>query len=333
MPGAEVATPNGTGATPPGTFVLSLDFELLWGTLDLFGPDRFRRACTIEREIVVDRLLALFETYQVPATWCVLGHLFLGSCRRENGVAHPRIVRPQHRWVRGEWFQHDPCSDEARAPLFYGRSLVEKVLACRVPHEIGAHSFSHVIYSDPGCSREAAASDLAACVEAARELGLTLRSFVFPRNGVGHLDLLPQLSFSAYRGMAARWYERSEPPSALHRLARLWSVVTAAAPPLATIEESLPELTNVPASMIYLPRHGIRCAIPVSRRVQRARKGLLAAARTGGVFHLWLHPTNLADGVEAMFEGFEAILVTARELVRSGRLRVATMGDLACRRP
>jgi peptidoglycan/xylan/chitin deacetylase (PgdA/CDA1 family) len=333
MPGAEAAAPDRGDSTPRGTFVLSLDFELLWGTLDLFGPDRFRRACTIERDVVVDRLLALLETYEVPATWCVLGHLFLGSCRRENGAAHPGIVRPQHRWVRGDWFQHDPCSDEARAPLFYGRSLVERVLTCRVPQEIGAHSFSHVIYSDPGCSREAAESDLVACVEAARELGLTLRSFVFPRNGVGHLDLLPQLGFSAYRGMAARWYEQSEPPSALHRLARLWSVVTAAAPPLATIEESQPGLTNVPASMIYLPRHGIRRAIPVSRRVQRARKGLLAAARTGGVFHLWLHPTNLADGVDAMFEGFESILVSARQLVQSGRLRVATMGDLACRRP
>ena len=68
-PGPDPCAPPG----PPhcwdrGVFTISLDFELIWGTLDLFGPERFGKACEIERE-AVGRLLDLFVEFEVPATW------------------------------------------------------------------------------------------------------------------------------------------------------------------------------------------------------------------------------------------------------------------------
>src|SRR2546422_1688385 len=95
-------------ALPRGVFTLSLDFELIWGTLDLFGPERFRRACEVERDLIIDRLLDLFVEFNVPATWCVLGHLMLDRCSTDNGRKHAEIVRPSHRWSRGDWFENDP---------------------------------------------------------------------------------------------------------------------------------------------------------------------------------------------------------------------------------
>jgi peptidoglycan/xylan/chitin deacetylase (PgdA/CDA1 family) len=324
--GLVACQPDGTG-----TFTLSLDFELLWGTVDLFGPERFRRACEFEREVVIDRLLRLLGEFEIPATWCVLGHLLLPACRRTGGRAHPEIVRPRHAWVRGDWLEHDPCSNEALAPLFYGRTLVERIRSCRIPQDIGSHSFSHAIFSDPGCSRESAASELQASVAAAREMGLQMRSFAFPRNGVGYLDLLPQFGFTSYRGPAPRWYERGEPPTARQRLARLWSVLAAVAPPVVLPERTPSGLVNVPASMMYFPMHGARRHIPVSRRVRRALKGLRAATETGRVFHLWFHPTNLADEPDTMFRGLRQILTMVDDLRRQKRLSVETMSTLACR--
>jgi hypothetical protein len=83
--------------------------------------------------------------------------------------------------------------------------------------------------------------------------------------------------------------------------------------------------------MIYFPIHGRRRLIPVSRRVERARKGLRAASRKGRIFHLWFHPTNLAEEPDAMFRGLREIFSVVRESCREGRLRVETMGTLACR--
>jgi peptidoglycan/xylan/chitin deacetylase (PgdA/CDA1 family) len=320
--------PARTAALETGVFTLSLDFELIWGTQDLFGPEGFRRACEIERAVVIDRLLELLRAYEVPATWCVLGHLMLERCDRENGRAHPEIVRPAHPWVRGDWFAHDPGGTEQAQPLWLGRSLVEKIRACPVPQEIGCHSFSHVIFGDRGCSAAAAESDLAACVQAAEEMGLEMRSFAFPRNRVGHLELVKQHGFRAYRGPGETWYEQEEQAGLLGRLAHLWDVWRASAPPTVMPELTPSGLWNIPGSMIYFPMHGLRRWIPVSRRVARARRGLDEAVRSRRVFHLWFHPTNLADQTDAMFDGLHDIFEHAAMLRDQRRMAFRPMSAL-----
>lgn len=313
-----------------GVFTISIDFELIWGTLDLFGPDGFRDACGVERAEVIDRLLALFVEYDVSASWCMLGHLFLDRCTIAEGRKHPEIVRPAHAWHEADWFIHDPCGSEESAPLFYGRSLLEKIRACPIRQEIGCHSFSHVIFGDAGCSRATAESEVAACVRLARELGLEMRSFAFPRNQVGHLDVLNEYGFTCYRGPDPLWYEQSNGRRHfIKRLAHLWDVLTATPPPVVLPEQTASGLWNIPGSMIYFPMHGLRRYIPISIRVKRAIKGLEAAARERRIFHLWFHPTNLAFQMEQMFSGLRAILQHAARMRARGILEIQPMGALA----
>ena len=310
---------------PRAVFTLSLDFELIWGTLDLFGPDGFGEACRVERREVVDRLLALFVEFEVRATWLVVGHLFLERC---DTPRHPEIVRPAHAWHPDDWFRHDPGGDEDQAPAFLARSLVGRVRACPVPQEIGGHSFSHVIYGDEGCSRAAAESDLDALVAAASGMGLTLRSFSFPRNRVGHADALVPRGFRVFRSPEPtaygdlRW-------AAPRRLGHLADVLLARTPPVVLPERRKDGLVAVPGSMVYFPMHGLRRFVPMALRLRRARKGLLAAVREGRVFHLWTHPTNLGEHTESMFGGLRTILEEMADLRARGALEVRTLGELA----
>jgi peptidoglycan/xylan/chitin deacetylase (PgdA/CDA1 family) len=312
-----------------GIFTLSLDFELIWGTLDHNGLQRFGDACRYERQVVVDRLIALLETYEISATWCVLGHLFLDGCQSVDGVKHPEIPRPHYSWVSGDWFEHDPETSEVQDPIFYGPSLIKKIRACAVPQEIGSHSFSHVVFGDPGCSRATAQSEVARCVELAEAAGIRLRSFAFPRNVVGYLDVLKQFEFTAYRGPEPDWYRTTPMPKPLRRMAHLLDVVLASQPPVVMPERHNATLWNIPGSMILLPMHGIRRWIPVSRRVRRAIKGLDAAAARRRIFHLWFHPTNLAIEPAAMFTALEQILQHVRQLRDRGAMEVMTMGAVA----
>lgn len=311
-----------------GVFTLSLDLELIWGTLDLFGPQAFRRRCEIERELVIDRLLDLFVEFEIQATWCVVGHLFLDQCSSENGRKHPEIVRPRHAWSRGDWFGQDPDATEAEAPVFLGRSLVEKIRACPVPQEIGSHSFSHVVFGDPGCSRATARSEIEACMRHAAHSGVTLRSFSFPRNSVGHVELLPEYGFTCFRSPEPRWYQGSLLPTVVRRLGHLWDNVTMAEPPVVVPKRTNDGLYDIPGSMVYLPIHGFRRLIPVSWRVERALKGLDAAVRARRIFHLWAHPTSLADETDAMFGGVRRILQRVSLLRERGCLRVLPMGSV-----
>ena len=312
-----------------GAFVLSLDFELIWGTLDVRGPEGFRAACERERSEVFDALLDLLTEFEIPATWCIVGHLMLDSCAKVDGRKHPEIVRPTHRWQQGDWFRHDPCSDEKRAPIFYGRSLVERLLEAPVAQEIGCHSFSHVIFGDPGCSRETAVSEARSCVAAAQELGITLRTFVFPRNSVGHLDVLREHGFICFRGPEPVWYSRGgRAPKPLRRAGHLADVVAARRPPVV-LPERTHGLINIPGSMMYFPAHGVRRHLPVSRRVRRALKGVECAARDQRVMHLWFHPTNLADETDAMLSGLRTVFAEVARRRERGELDVLSMGELA----
>jgi peptidoglycan/xylan/chitin deacetylase (PgdA/CDA1 family) len=308
--------------------MLSLDFELIWGTLDLFGTKGFQKACAIERSVVVRRLLDLLEEFEVPATWCVLGHLLLDRCGPEAGRMHPEIVRPSHAWAPDDWFARDPGGTEETAPLFFGRSLVDMIRSCRVRQEIACHSFSHVIFGDPGCSRATAESEVKACLVAARALDIRLRSFAFPRNCVGHLDVLRAHGFEVFRGPGPLWYEQ-ETSGWRGRLAHLWDVIRAAPPPTVLPHRDDSGLWDVPGSMIYFPMHGIRRFIPLRRRVTRALKGLEDAAKSRRIFHLWFHPTNLADGTDAMFAGLRAIMGRATELRGRGVLEIVPMAAVA----
>jgi peptidoglycan/xylan/chitin deacetylase (PgdA/CDA1 family) len=308
-------------------FTISLDFELIWGTLDLFGTRGFDRAVRAERDLV-PRLLDLFVEFRVPATWCVLGHLFLAGCRAVDGIKHPEIVRPRHAWHPHDWFEHDPCGTEETHPLFYGRSLIERIRACPVPQEIGCHSFSHVILGDPGCSAATAESEVAECVRLAHDMGIELRSFAFPRNSVGHLEVLRRHGFRVFRGPEPARLSARPWNNALKRLSHLWAVLRAAEPPTVLPVRSASGLWDVPGSMIYFPMHGFRRHIPLGLRVKRAVKGLEAAARARRVFHLWFHPTNLADQPDRMFAGLRAILEHAARLTDRGDLCVLPMGEV-----
>jgi peptidoglycan/xylan/chitin deacetylase (PgdA/CDA1 family) len=296
----------------PAIFTLSLDFELIWGTLDKPKWPRFLPLCRVERERVVPALLGLFEKYSLPATWCVVGHLMLEGC---DG-AHGDPVR----------FGMDPGTNEGRAPLFYARELVEHIRSCRAPQEIGSHSFSHAIFSE--CDTATAEAELSAAVEAARAMGIEPRSFVFPRNSIGHLERLAAHGFTTYRGESPRWYDHGQCPRLLRRTGHLVDILTVAPPPLVKPRLEANGLWNVPASMLFTPAFGVRKAVPVGWRVARARRGLLEAARRGGVFHLWLHPTDLAARTEAMLGGLERVLRLAAELREQGRLQIVPMCDV-----
>ncbi|MBK8378746.1 MAG: hypothetical protein IPL14_12590 [Nitrospira sp.] len=77
--------------------------------------------------------------------------------------------------------------------------ILEWIRATRVRHEIASHSFAQFITVILNAAPRRQA-DLTAAVEAAAKQDVTLKSFVFPRNQVGHLDVLREQGICAYRG-------------------------------------------------------------------------------------------------------------------------------------
>lgn len=92
-----------------GVFCISIDTELLWGRKDL-NYSTFIKKTKKEREII-KKLLSLFDKYNIPATWAVVGKL------KEKGY-----------------------------PLWSGIDIIKNIEKVR-NQEIASHSYSHEIFT------------------------------------------------------------------------------------------------------------------------------------------------------------------------------------------
>jgi len=310
---------------PTGTFMLSIDTELAWGSV-YNGSFRQRLGHYARTREAITRLLALSERYHISATWAVVGHLFLDQCRAVDGIKHPEIIRPEYSWFGGDWFDADPSSDLGTDPFWYGPDIVGQIQECRVPQEIGCHGFSHMIAGDLGCSRECFASEIRACREQAAKWGVTLQSFVFPRNSIAHLDVLAEQGFTTFRGPEPAWYGGL--PGPCHRPARAAARLLPLTPPAVTPRWD-GALWDIPASFFYPHRDGVAHMVPVGWNVHKANLGLAEAARQRGIFHMWFHPFNLASDPEPLLAGLESIFQRVDRLRAAGKLANATIGGLA----
>jgi SAM-dependent methyltransferase/peptidoglycan/xylan/chitin deacetylase (PgdA/CDA1 family) len=310
-----------------GVFTISIDVEMAWGTFDHGGQLKYKDAYARYRPII-GRLLELFREYQIPATWAIVGHLFLDNCRRENGLVHPQIPRPRHSWFKGDWFRLDPGTDIARDPSWYGSDIVKMVKSALPKQEIASHSFAHPIFADKGCSKEAAEADIAKCVELAKKEGVNLVSFIFPRNAPAHLGVLAKYGFKVFRGEGDA-YSRIR-PKMLRKIYLLFSDMAALKPPVVVPRKiSHSGLVEVGASMLFRFVHGKSRFIPRGMRLKRAKKGLDAAVREKKIFHLWFHPISFAWDTERLFDEFRGILEYADSLRKKGKLEISTLGDIS----
>jgi peptidoglycan/xylan/chitin deacetylase (PgdA/CDA1 family) len=314
------------GSLDKGVFTLSLDTEMAWGFNHL-PPSLHPEHQFQDVRRIVERLLKLMEQYEIQTTWAVVGHLFLEQCREEEGCKHPEIVPPRYSWLARDWLEPDPCSDVEQAPFRYGPDIIDMIMNCPVPQEVGCHNFSHAIVGDPGCPRESFESELQACRNLAAHKQIELKSFVYPKNSVGHVDVLPEHGFTSYRGRQPCWFEGY--PWHLWRIAHKVDAFFPVPPPVVYPSYSN-GIWNIPASAYYVDRdkRWSKC-LPIWMRVWKAKQGLRRAAQRRGIYHLWFHPYNMAGDMEGLFHGLEQIFIAVDKLRYQGVLENLTMGQLA----
>jgi peptidoglycan/xylan/chitin deacetylase (PgdA/CDA1 family) len=188
--------------------VISSDFELGWAYRFSRGQAGSlvraqQKAELTRRNLPV--LLEMFDFYEIPVTWATVGHLFMDKCQRYDGRSHGNLPRPPYfeneywSYQTGDWYDADPCTDQKSAPEWYAPDLIRNILASKVKHEIGCHTFSHIDCSDGICSPELLRAELTTCKQLANEFGLELKSFVFPGNFSGNFHVLKELGFENYR--------------------------------------------------------------------------------------------------------------------------------------
>ena len=242
-----------TDSVVPGTFVVSLDFELAWGTRGRPAQSKVGPWLNGARE-AVRQMLDLFIEFEVSATWATVGALLM---------AQPGGTQ-RHRMLSKDRYSDVPTGDYLTAPHWYAEDMLPWLLDCPVPQELGCHTLTHLYVNTQPEGRNEFAEELDLFIELFEELDLPRpRSFVFPKAYQAHYDLLADRDFYAYRGPEDRWFERL--PGTLPSAAFRWlDCAGAFTPQIRHCEFVSNNLWMIPASQFYSPFMGV--GKKVSRR-------------------------------------------------------------------
>ncbi len=185
-----------------GIFVVSLDFELMWGMLDVPFSENYKRNILGARK-AIPKILKLFETYGIHATWAVVGLLFFDNreeLRRELPSRKPNYVDSSL-----SPYTHIPSigKGEADDGFHFGLSLIRQIDRCP-GQEIASHSFSHYLCLEKGSDLSSFREDMKTALNIAKKKGFEIESFVFPKYQVNpdFFSVLKDLGIKTYRGNA-----------------------------------------------------------------------------------------------------------------------------------
>jgi peptidoglycan/xylan/chitin deacetylase (PgdA/CDA1 family) len=313
----------------PGAFVISLDFELIWGVRDKRTIADYGMNILGVRQ-AIPAMLDLFAERGIGATWATVGFLFFEN--KDDLIAGLPRTQPNYTSERLSPYGDIAGigTDERDDPYHFGRSLLDRIRGFP-GQEIGTHTFSHFYCLEEGGDVVPFEDDLAAAKAAAARLGIRLASIVFPRNQVSaaHLRICREHGLRTFRGNESVWFHRAgrdadqSLPMRAMRLADSYL-------PLGGAYDRNPEvvegLVDIPSS------HFLRPAGPgrgESLRLKRITEAMEQAARRGTVFHLWWHPHNFGVNLEANLAFLRAILDRFRILQERYGMRSMTMAALA----
>jgi hypothetical protein len=302
-----------------GVFLLSLDCEGLWGMADsprtvdsgvindasladaydfilatltkngLTATAAFVTAFAVERESLQECIHEIRELARLNPTWfrCIMRALETGSMNGWRGVKLHDSFAMSGMEMAWHGATHLPLSDETSVESV----TLELEIACRL--------FDALDYRP--------------------------RTIIFPRNEIGHLDLLRKAGFENFR--------ESPGKGIANRVLALVSELNVASkcshetPLLACREWG----AAAAGSFLNWPS-GMRRLIPISITTQRWKSILMDAATHGGIAHMWFHPHNLITA-PAMRLSFEEIIRFAGQLVKSGDLQNLTIAECLRRSP
>jgi len=317
-----------------GLFVISLDFEMMWGVKDVHTPQGYGQTHVKQVPMVVDRLLDLFDRYGVHATFATVGLIMQPS--KQETLAHIPQQMPTYDDASLSPYVDDYIAHIAaqHASLYFAPDIIHK-LQSHPNIEIGTHTYCHYNCWATGQTVEQFDADLTCAEQVAAHHGITLRSMVFPRNEVTpeHLEICRKHGIIYYRGCARKYF--NQPKNSFdnmrQRFLRLadnyFNVGGYMSTPLKDINTTN-GMVDVIASRFLRP-YNHRLAFADRWRLRRIKHELTHAAREGELYHLWWHPHNFGADTEQNLAFLEQILQHYAQCRQQYAMQPCTMGEAA----
>lgn len=314
-------------------FIISLDFELMWGVRDHRTIADYGASVLGVRE-AIPRLLQDFKAAGIRATWATVGLLFARNQAEMMEFAPSQLPSyDRHDLSPYQAIRDLAGQGEGQNPYFFGRSLIDRI-ADAGAHEISCHTYSHYFCLEKGQTVAQFQADLAANIAIAKTAGCEMQTIVFPRNQwqADYVDAVVGAGLIGFRGNQGGYMYRSrsgENNTALVRGLRLADGVIPIGP---RTDFAAPHLfrgaCDIPASRFLRPwKPALRTYNAL--HIERIKGEMTRAAKAGTHYHLWWHPHNMGLHTEGNFVQLAKLLTHFRGLRDTYGMESATMADVA----
>jgi peptidoglycan/xylan/chitin deacetylase (PgdA/CDA1 family) len=294
-----------------GTFVISLDYELLWGVWDVTIIEKYGTHILGVQQ-VIPALLDLFKTYNIKATFATVGILFAKD-KAELSSFIPTI-KPSYSNHTYNVYANEfdkTGSNEKDDPYHFGYTLFNMIKQSE--HEMATHTFSHYFCLEDGQTAEEFDADIKAAIKIAAEKNIQLTSLVFPRNQINeaYLPVLQKNGITVYRGNPISWIYKPRMFAAEIPLIRLCRLLDTYFPISGNntflIKKETGGPVNIPASRFLKP-YNKNLAWFEKLKLKRIMNEMTYAAKNNELYHLWWHPHNFGVDINENMQNLAVLL-------------------------
>lgn len=317
-----------------GKFVISLDFELMWGVRDKRTIDNYGASILGVRP-AMDQMLEVFEQYKIRATFAVVGFLFHKN--RRNLYENIPALKPSYIDTNLSPYTDLKSflgKDETDDPYYFGYSLVQKIKNKKV-HEIATHTYCHYYCLEKGQTITQFEEDLKYAIAIAYLNEVEIKSIVFPRNQFNdeYLSVCKKLGITSFRGneKSSIYVSRNgEGQTLLRRVLRFIDSYINITGHHCYDDEQMKEWTliNIPSSRFLRP-YSAKLAFIDFLKLLRIKNAMTYAAKNNLMYHLWWHPHNFGSNCVDNINFLEKILKHYEFLYEKYNFKSMTMDELS----
>ena len=276
-------------------FVISLDFELMWGVFDKRSIRSYGRNIEGVHE-VIPKILKIFQEYDIHATWAAVGYLYFSSLndlKSELPINYPKYFNKSL-----SSYMHTNTIEEKDFKKYYSGIDLIKLINNTENQEIATHTFSHYYCLEKGQTLAEFKDDIKKSIHTAKNINIDTNTIIFPRNqySMDYLEVCQLEGIKYFRGNENNFLNKPRSQNKLSYFIRILRLIDTyinitGSNTYKKIYNINNTLFNVPSSFFFRP-YSPNLKIFEILKLRRYKKSMLYAAKSNQTFHLWWHPHN-----------------------------------------
>jgi len=293
-------------------FIISLDCEGKWGTV---GLEKIQKKINSHNlNYVYKKINNLLLKYDMPATFAFVMALILSENEsRKFDCLTIEEINQNNIYLKEFWKSKKKGNTEGwLEPKIFDEIIKNSNI------EIASHGFSHFICDDRANTLEVE-KEFRNSLEVSNIKNLNLKTFVFPENKIGNLNILKKFNFIGYRNTNKLKYKNSR----VSRFKNLFAEFNVFQRLEKEDNKNNSELISIPSGFFFNSKFGLRNLVPGFITFKRWKSLINDSIEKNKTLHLWFHPHNLISAPNSFFV-LENIIKYLSELRKLDKISIIT---------